>query len=281
MRSRAGRLAAAAVGLLFALPVSWAKAADLPVDLVLALAIDVSGSIDPDEARLQREGYIDAFRNPRVIQAIRSGPYGRIAVAYYEWAGFGHHRIVVPWTLVDSEKTAFALADALSRNPPETARRTAVGDAIVFGTQFFDHNGFAGRRKVIDISGDGANNWGTPVTEARTMALEHGVTINGLPIKNDNPSGYVPAEPDIDLYYEHCVIGGPGAFIEVAHNFDDFGRAVLRKLVLEIAGIRPGTAGSRSAATGIGAPHLLRVADKRALPPCDYGERLWNQRWGN
>ena len=295
MRSRAGRLAAAAVGLLFALPTNWARATDVPVDLVLALAIDVSGSIDPDEARLQREGYVDAFRNPRVIQAIKSGPFGRIAVAYYEWAGFGHHRIVAPWTLVDSEKAALALADALTRNPPQTARRTAIGDAIVFGAGFFENNGFQGRRKVIDVSGDGANNWGTPVTEARAMALERGVTINGLPIMTDNPSGYVPAEPNLDLYYQSCVIGGPGAFIEVAHSFDDFGRAVLRKLVLEIADIRPDrpdAADERTARllrgvpahrlTAGGAPGLLRVADdKRVPPPCDYGERMWNGRWGN
>lgn len=295
MRLRAGRLAAAAISLLFALPTNVTKAADLPVDLVLALAIDVSGSIDPDEAQLQREGYIDAFRNPRVIRAITGGAFGRIAVAYFEWAGFGHHRIIVPWTLVDSEKSALALADALTRNPPQTARRTAIGDAIVFGTGFFDHNGFESRRKVIDISGDGANNWGTPVTQARSMALKRGVTINGLPIMNDKSTGYVPREPDVDLYYQHCVIGGPGAFIEIARNFDDFGRAVLRKLVLEIADIRPGaTASERSRAAALlrgvpprrmtiaGSPHFLRVADdNRVPPPCDYGERLWNERWGN
>jgi hypothetical protein len=294
MRLRAGRLAAAAIGLLLALKLTGAKAADLPVDLVLALAIDVSGSIDPDEARLQREGYIEAFRNPRIVQAIKSGPFGRIAVAYYEWAGFGHHRVIVPWTLVDSEKSALALADALTRNPPQTARRTAIGDAIVFGTGFFENNGFQGRRKVIDISGDGANNWGTPVTEARAKALERGVTINGLPIMNDKPSGFVPAEPNLDLYYQSCVIGGPGAFIEVAHSFDDFGRAVLRKMVLEIADIRPDRSGrsdERAARLlrGIPAPRLatgmrgvLRVADdERIAPPCDYGERLWNGRWGN
>lgn len=294
MSLRAGRLIAAAVGLLFALPLAGAKATDIPVDLVLALAIDVSGSIDPDEARLQREGYIDAFRNPRVIQAIKSGPFGRIAVAYYEWAGFGHHRIIVPWTLIDSEKSAHAFAQALSENPPQTARRTAIGDAIVFGAGFVESNGFQGRRKVLDISGDGANNWGTPVTEARAMALQRGVTINGLPIMNDHPSGYVPPEPNLDLYYQNCVIGGPGAFTEVARNFDDFGRAVLRKMVLEIADIRPDPSGridERAARLlrGVPAPRLadglpgvrLVADEKRVAPPCDYGERLWNGRWGN
>ena len=290
MRTRVGRLLAATVLLLLALPASQAIATDLPVDLELALAIDVSGSIDFEEARLQREGYIAAFRNPRVIQAIRNGPFGRIAVTYYEWAGFGHMRVIVPWTVIDSEKASYGVADTLTSNPPMTARRTAIAAAIAFGTDFFDGNGFEGRRRVIDISGDGPNNWGERVTDARDRAIRRGITINGLPIMNDTQSfGGLPPTPDLDLYYRDCVIGGPGAFIVVAKDFHSFAEAVLRKMILEIADIRPG--GALNGASGPtlrglpiphpkGAPALRRAAEEGRVPPCDIGERQWNERWG-
>lgn len=290
MRIRAGRLAAATVALACALSASPSRAAEIPVDLELALAIDVSGSVDFEEARLQREGYIAAFRNPRVIRAIRGGPYGRIAVLYYEWAGFGHMRVIVPWTLVDSEQASFAVADALGRDPPQTARRTAIAAAIDFGAASFDNNGFEGRRRVIDISGDGPNNWGDPVTEARDRAVRKGVTINGLPILDDTHSlGGLPPTPNLDIYYQNCVIGGPGSFVVVARDFRSFADAVLRKMVLEIAGLRPtAPAIARGARLLRGMPahrlvasrDLRRIAEPREGPPCDIGERQWNRRWG-
>jgi len=288
MGKGAGRLAAVTVVLMLGLP---AGAAEVPVDLELALGIDVSGSVDEDEARLQREGYINAFRHPRVIEAIRNGPIGRIAVAYYEWAGFGHMRVIVPWTVVDSEKASHLVADALTRNPPQTARRTAIADAIVFGTTFFDDNGFEGRRRVIDISGDGPNNWGESVTAARDAAVARGITINGLPIMNDQYSfGGLPPTPHLDLYYRNCVIGGPGAFVVPAKDFGDFARAVLRKMILEIADIHPdpepapGTVAARLLrgvpAHAFAPAGLRRVAEPRFAPPCNIGERQWRSRWG-
>lgn len=217
-----------------------AAAQAVPVDLELAMGIDVSGSIDDDEARLQRSGYIAAFRHPAVIDAIAHGRHRRIAAAYYEWAGFGHMRIVADWTLIDGPAAAHAFADRLSLDPPQTAARTAIGDAIAFAVPFFQANAFIGTRRVIDLSGDGPNNWGGLVAVQRDQAVAAGVTINGLPIINDRPSRFGgPPMPDLDLYYRHCVIGGPGAFIVVANNFEDFGRAVRRKMILEIAGRQP------------------------------------------
>jgi len=254
-----------------------ADAADMPVDLELALGIDVSGSVDEEEAMLQRNGYIAAFRHPSVIDAIRSGPLGRIAVTYYEWAGFGHMKTVAPWTVISDKASANAFASLLTVEPPETARRTAIAAAIVFGAGSFDGNGFAGRRRVLDISGDGPNNWGGRVDEARDLAVARGITINGLPIVNDRPSFFgLPAMKDLDLYYRDCVIGGPGAFYVVAKDFKDFARAVLRKLILEIAGRPPAGPMMRWAASP-GNRLLVRVADRlsapaRVAPPCDAGE---------
>jgi hypothetical protein len=254
---------------------SPAQAADVAVDLELALAVDVSGSVDEDEAALQRNGYIAAFRQPAVAAAIRNGRLGRIAVSYYEWAAFGHIKVIVPWTLIADKASAGAFAEVLTREPPDTARRTGISAAIAFGAGYFDGNGFAGRRRVLDISGDGPNNWGDRVDIARDEAVARGITINGLPIVNNRPtfSGWPPMK-NLDLYYRDCVIGGPGAFYVVANNFRDFARAVLRKLMLEIAGRQPAAPRGRL---------LIRVAGKpaeaaRTAPPCNAGERQ-RRRW--
>lgn len=246
--------------------------AEQAVDLELALGIDVSGSIDPEEAKLQREGYIAAFRDPEVIRAIKSGILGRIGVGYYEWAGFGHMKIIADWTLIEDEQDAHAFADALTRDPPMTARRTAVADAINFAVPYFDRNDFQGTRRVLDISGDGPNNWGARVTDARDDAVAAGVTINGLPIINDRASPFSWSTlPNLDLYYEHCVIGGPGAFIIVAKSFEDFATAVRKKLILEIAGRQPPKMPAR-------ARIVPAAGDDRTVPPCDIGERQWRRR---
>ncbi len=242
----------------------------VPVDLELLLGVDVSGSIDAEEARLQREGYIAAFRHPMIMDAIRSGFLGRIAVSYYEWAGFGHMKIIAGWTLIDGRESALSLADKLTEMPPETARRTAISDAIEFAIGYFDDNEFAGKRRVVDISGDGPNNWGPLVTGARDQAVAAGITINGLPIINDrlSPFGW-PTISDLDLYYRDCVIGGRGAFMVVANDFNDFAAAVLKKLVLEIAGLQPDepVAAARQS--------LALPVEFRLPPPCDIGERRW------
>lgn len=241
--------------------------AEIYVDLELALAVDVSGSVDPEEARLQREGYIAAFRDPEVIRAIEGGMLGRIAVAYYEWAGFGHIRHIAPWTLVEDERSAHAFADVLTLTSPQTARRTAISAAINFAVPYFDDNGFEGTRRVVDVSGDGANNWGEPVTLARDRAVAAGITINGLPIMNSRsgPGGF-PQTPNLDLYFRDCVIGGPGAFIVVANSFQEFATAVRQKLVTEIAGRRPPQPARLIPA---------QLGGERVAPPCDFGERRW------
>ena len=246
------------LSLLAAAPV----AADQPVDLELALGIDVSGSVDDQEARLQRQGYIAAFRHPRVIAAIEGGILGRIAVVYYEWAGYGHMRIVADWTLVEDEASANASADLLTLNPPQTASRTAIASAIDFGVLWSSMNEFEGTRRAVDISGDGPNNWGETVTRARDRAVAAGVTINGLPIVNDRPGPSGRSQiADLDLYYRDCVIGGPGAFIVVANSFDEFAIAVLRKLITEIAGL------AREPA--------LTTVELHVAPPCNISDRRW------
>jgi hypothetical protein len=252
-------------------------AAKTAVDLELALAVDVSGSIDEEEAKLQRAGYIAAFRNPRVIEAIQHGILGRIAVAYYEWAGFGHNKLIADWTVIHDRASALAFADSLLDPPPETARRTAIGQAIAFGVPLFDRNDIEGTRRVIDISGDGPNNWGQSATVARDFAVAAGITINGLPIVNDRPSRWGwPSLPNLDLYYRDCVIGGPGSFLVVANTFEDFSSAVLKKLIMEIAGVAPPNrvayVGSRHH------PLLLAAAGDRVAPPCDIGEARWRNR---
>lgn len=264
-----------------------ARAADVQVDLELALGIDVSGSVDEEEAVLQRNGYIAAFRHPSIIDAIRHGSLGRIAVAYYEWAGFGHMKIIAPWSLIKDKASAHAFANILTREQPETARRTAIAAAISFGAGYFDNNEFTGKRRVLDISGDGPNNWGDRVDQARDQAVARGITINGLPIVNDRPSLFGrPPMQNLDLYYRDCVIGGPGAFYVVARDFKDFARAVLRKLILEIAGRQPAAPTSRQATSRHGNPLLVYIAGKpaktkRVAPPCDSGERMRWQRFND
>lgn len=259
-------IAAAVAALLWPAAASPQSVA-VPVDLELVIAVDVSGSIDAEEARLQREGYVGAFANADVIGAITSGMQGRIAVTYIEWAGARHARTVVDWTLLDSPASARAFSASLAKAPIETELWTSISHAIDVSIPKFASNHFEGARKVIDISGDGPNNQGGLVTNFRDRAVGAGITINGLPIVNDRvgPWGW-PAMPDLDLYYAACVIGGNGAFYVVANNFADFARAVRQKLLLEIAGQSPGDGRERQFKAA------AREPDRKA-PPCDAGER--------
>lgn len=210
------------------------------VDLALAMAIDISGSIDPDEARLQREGYVQAFRDPLIVKAILSGPNGRIAVAYFEWSDSWMQKLLIDWTLLDSEAAIQTFATRLSQAPISIARRTSISGAIRYAIPLFDRSPYEAQRKVLDISGDGSNNDGGLVTEMRHEALKDRIVINGLPIMNDRPNPFgFPSETDLDRYYLHCVIGGPRAFVEVANSFEDFPRAVRKKLLQEVADIDP------------------------------------------
>jgi hypothetical protein len=236
------------------------EATERKVDLELVLAADISGSMDKKEAALQRRGFIHALRHPDVIAAIRRGRYGRIALTYVEWAGEHNQNSLVAWREI-SDRTGIAeFTKALAGPDVRIGQWTSIGTMIDFAARDFETNGYRGERRIIDISGDGPNNSGDFVTYARDRAVSLGITINGLPIVNNRPSpqGYPPM-PDLDLYYEDCVIGGLGAFIVVADGFADFARAVRRKLVLEIAGRAPTTA-------------LLRLAAARPRPPCNAGE---------
>lgn len=208
------------------------------VDLELVLAVDVSFSIDRFEARQQRDGYVAALAHPAVIAAARSGEHGRIAVTYVEWSEPGYQRQLIPWRIIDGDDSAEAFAAELAAQPMTRSYYTSISHAIAFSARLIAENAYDGARKVIDVSGDGPQNQGYPVREARDAAVAAGIVINGLPILNDrpNPVGVAnPIEAGLDLYFTEQVIGGPGAFIVPAEGFDSFRAAILAKLVREIA----------------------------------------------
>jgi hypothetical protein len=210
-----------------------AAAQETEVDLELVLAVDVSGSMDRDVQELQRDGYVEAFRHPEVISAIGAGMLGRIAVTYIEWAGPASQTVRIPWTVIDGAEAARKFADLLTQAPISRFRGTSISHSLMFAAPTFDKNGLAGTRKVIDISGDGPNNMGVPVLVARAPVIAAGITINGLPIMIKRPNGFYSIA-GLDIYYEDCVIGGPGAFLVTVQSRDMFASAIRRKLVLEI-----------------------------------------------
>ncbi|MEX0852148.1 MAG: DUF1194 domain-containing protein [Bauldia sp.] len=229
-------VSAVAVGL-----AGQAAADDLDVDLELTLAVDVSRSMDVAEQRLQRDGYVAAFRHPDVIRAITAGAFGRIAVSYFEWSDPGFRAPIVPWTLVASAEDAEKLAATLEAAPIRRERGTSISSGLYFAAGQFDGNGFRGLRQTVDVSGDGPNNMGYPVTSARDVLVRRGITINGLPImlSRDGDHDDESNIPDLDLYYADCVIGGPGAFMITVDETTRFDTAIRRKLVLEISGLPP------------------------------------------
>jgi hypothetical protein len=222
------------------------SAAAVPVDLELVLAVDVSRSVDPEEAKLQREGYLEALTHPRVLQAIRSGGLGKIAVTYVEWAGVDTQYTVVPWTLIEDDKSAAGFTARIAAAPYNARNWTSISGAIDYAVRLFEDNGFEGTRRVIDVSGDGRTNQGRPSSAARDDAVAAGITINGLPVVNERMNFYRPPEYDLDVYYRDNVIGGPGAFMIVAENFNAFTGAILSKLIREIAGVPGDTAVAES-----------------------------------
>ncbi len=212
----------------------------LEVDLELVLAVDVSASIDAQEARQQRDGYIFALSQPEVIAAIQSGPRGRIAVSYLEWAGALYQRVVAGWAVVDDAASAKRFAETLARAPIGSAPGTSISAAIDFARREFSRNGHEGARAVIDISGDGPNSDGRAVEAARDDAVLSGLTINGLPLLSfrPNPGGGAPAT-GVYRHYARKVIGGPGAFVMPAVTFEDLAAALVEKLAREIRGDVP------------------------------------------
>lgn len=228
--------AALAVAMLLSASVPTA-AQQTRVDLELVIAVDISGSVDYCEGRLQRQGYIDAFRNPKLLEVIRNGRHGRIAVTYVEWAGWGLFRQTVPWMVVGDAQSADAFGCTVERWAFQSWQGTSISGALDVSRRLFSVNPFQGDRRVIDVSGDGPNNRGLSVTYFRDLAVAEGITINGLPILASQGLGNVVAE--LDVYYKECAIGGPGAFVIAAQNFETFAEAILRKLILEVADIRP------------------------------------------
>jgi hypothetical protein len=240
------------------------KAAGTNVDVELVLAVDVSFSMDPDEQALQREGYREALTSPEFLNALREGMHGKVVVTYVEWAGERDQRVIVPWRLIDGAANAQAVADEIGRAPRRRAYRTSISGALLFAAPLFETSGYRGVRQVIDVSGDGTNNHGQLVAVARDEVLARGITINGLPIMLKRPlPGSIDIE-DLDIYYEDCVIGGPGAFVVPTRERDRFKEAIRTKLVLEVAGRTP------------------RVIPAAATAPrisCTIGERMWQQRY--
>jgi hypothetical protein len=237
------------------------------VDVELILAVDVSYSMDLDELAIQREGYAQAIISKEFLQALKTGPHGKIAVTYFEWAASSDQKIIIPWRVIDGPETADAVANEIMKTPIRRASRTSISGAIYFAMPLFEENPYRGLRRVIDISGDGPNNNGAPVTGARDIALAKGITINGLPIMVKEPSYSTMDIDDLDFYYEDCVIGGPGSFVVSIKDREKFKEAIRTKLLLEVAGRTPERP-------------IVPVAGKEPRVPCLIGEKIWQDRWG-
>src|ERR1700704_1797246 len=227
-----------ALAALVATPSTTALAAE-QVDLLLALSSDVSRSVDHPKFLLQREGYAAAISDPQVIDAIKSGPHQRIAVCFVEWSGFGAQKLVIDWTMIDSPGAARKFGGQLLELPRAFADRTSISGGIEFASAQLERAPFEGSRRTIDVSGDGTNNAGRDVKLARDETVAKGVVINGLVILSDRPvpwnAEHTNPPGGLEKYYQDNVIGGPGAFVLVAENFNSFGRAIIKKLIAEIA----------------------------------------------
>jgi hypothetical protein len=234
------------------------------VNVELVIAVDVSYSMDMDELAIQREGYAQAIVSKDFLQALRAGP-GKVAVTYFEWSMSGDERIIIPWRVIDGPESADAVAAEIMKTPVRRGSSTSISGAINFALQLFEENPYHGFRRVIDISGDGPNNDGAPVTGARDAALAKGIIINGLPIMVKEPSYLTTDIENLDLYYEDCVIGGPGAFIITIKDREKFQEAIRNKLVLEVAGLTPER-------------RIVPAAGKEPRVSCMIGEKKWQER---
>ena len=217
------------------------RADEAVVDVELILAVDVSYSMDIEELALQREGYARAIVSKEFLQALKTGPTGKIAITYFEWAASTDQKIIIPWRVIEGPESADAVAA--------------------------EQNQYRRLRRVIDISGDGPNNNGTSVTLARDAALERGIVINGLPIMVKEPSYTTMDIENLDYYYEDCVIGGPGSFVVPIKDREKFREAIHTKLVMEVAGRTP-------------EDRIVPAAGREPRVSCTVGEKLWQDRWG-
>jgi hypothetical protein len=229
-----------AVAALVVTPGTFAFAAE-QVDLLLALSSDVSRSVDHPKFLLQREGYASAVSNSQVLDAIKSGPNGKIALSFVEWSGYGAQKLVIDWTVIDGAATARKFGDQLVELPRSFADRTSISAGIDFSMAQLERSPFAAPRRTIDVSGDGTNNSGRDVASARDEALAKGVTINGLVILSETPLPWNPEHTNppggLGEYYKRNVIGGPGAFVMVAESHASFGQAIIKKMIAEIAAV--------------------------------------------
>ena len=237
------------------------------VDAELVIAVDISYSMDLDELAVQREGYAQALVSKEFLQALKAGPNGRISVTYVEWSAVNDQKVIVPWRLIDGPEAADAVSADIMKAPVRRATRTSISGAINFATPLFDVDPYHGLRRVIDVSGDGPNNNGGPVTVARDAALEKGIIINGLPIMIREPSYSTMDIDNLDYYYEDCVIGGPGSFVVPIKDRKEFREAIRTKLLLEVAGRAPERP-------------VVRVNAKQPRVSCLIGEQMWQDRWG-
>jgi hypothetical protein len=239
----------------------------IPVDVELVIAVDVSYSMDPDEQALQREGYIQALTSREFMRALREGANGKIAITYFEWAGANDQKIVMPWRLIEGPESADAVAAEIARAPYRRASRTSISGALRFAQPLFDNSGYRGLRRVIDVSGDGANNAGPLVTPTRDQIVNAGITINGLPIMLKRASYATLDIEQLDIYYEDCVIGGAGAFVVPIREREKFIEATRTKLILEVAGRQP-------------EGKVIPASAQAPRVSCTIGERMWQERWG-
>ena len=253
------------------------RLADLPgkagpgsigVDVELVLAVDISYSMDFDELKLQREGYAEAIASREFLNALKQGMHGKVAVTLVEWAGASDQRIVIPWRLIDGPESAQKVSAEMAAAPVRRAFRTSISGALLFSAPLFEGNGFAGIRRVIDVSGDGTNNQGTLVTLARDEVLAKGIIINGLPIMLKEPAPGSVDLKELDIYFEDCVIGGPGAFVIPIRESDRFKEAIRTKLVLDIADHKA-------------EPRMIPASAENPRMSCTIGEQMWQRRWGS
>lgn len=235
-------------------------ASPIEVDLELVLAVDVSRSMSPHELEIQRRGYAEALTSDEVWTAIRGGMTGRIALTYMEWAGVEDHRVVVPWTLIEDRADITFFARRITAHFDDAMRRTSISGALEAAAFAFDQNEYKGLRRVVDVSGDGPNNSGPRVLTARDQVLAQGIVVNGLPLMTQDEWSARWGIPDLDIYYENCVIGGPGSFVLPVWSWEDFEPTLRRKLVLELAGRRPEEAPASIPASGY---------------DCEIGEKIW------
>ena len=241
------------------------------VDLALVLAVDVSYSMDVEEQILQKQGYVAALTSPQVISAIQRGRTGKIAVAYLEWAGSTSQYLIVNWQIIKDYESAKQFSNAIANSPLQQIYRTSISEALTFAANLFDYLPFNTTRRTIDISGDGPNNQGNFILDARNQVLAKNITINGLPLLFKRPQDSWFDIPNLDEYYIKCVIGGPSSFSIPVHDIVDFQSALRMKLVLEIA--------SQSLHQNeIDWTRNFVITKTNYDELCTIGERLWDER---